>query len=122
LSFRIICLTINLYSDLTINQLRVFTPVGDLIRTLPKRSKTPNAIVAIHVKRAFSDSLEKVCSDFSKENLGQIKASTFKNGTLTIVAPTLTCAELTMRSGGLIKAINEVLGRKVVMRLRFKVR
>ena len=98
----------------------MFTPIGDLIKTLPRRSRTPNAIVALHVKRAFESSLKKVCGDFSKKNLNATKASVFKSGVLTITAPTLVCAELTMRSGGLIKAINETLGRDVVKRLRFK--
>lgn len=98
----------------------VFISVGDLIKTLPRRKRAPKALQALHVKQAFGDCLVKVCGDLSKKNLDATKASVFKDGALTIIAPPLVCAELTMRSGGLIKAINETLGKRIVRRLRFK--
>lgn len=99
----------------------MFTPVGELIKTLPRRTRVPNAILAIHVRRAFSESLKKVCADLPAETLIAVKAPVFKNGVLTVVAPQLVCAELSMRAGGLISDINRALGRDVVKRLRFRV-
>lgn len=99
----------------------MFTPVGTLLKTLPRRSKMPEAIVALHVRRAFGDSLGKVCADLTGDVLESVKAATFKNGALTVKAPTLVATELSMRSGGLIREINKVLGRKIVERLRFRV-
>jgi len=98
----------------------MFTPVGQLIKTLPRRSKTPEAILALHVRQAFGQSLGEVCGDLGAETLSKIKARTFKNGALTVVCPQLVCAELSMRSGGLIGDINKTLGRKIVLRLRFR--
>lgn len=98
----------------------MFTSIGSLLKVLPRRSKTPNAIIALHVRQAFSDSLLVVWPDLPGELLAKIKASVFKNGVLTIVSPQLVSAELSMRSGGLIAHINKVLGRRVVNKLRFR--
>lgn len=98
----------------------MFTPVGELLKTLPKRSRMPNAILAIHVRRAFGDSLLKVCSDLPPEILKSVSPSTFKGGVLTVKSPSLVCSELQMRSGGLTRDINETLGRKIVRSLRFR--
>lgn len=99
----------------------MFIPIGDLIRTLPRRSRVPEAILALHVRGAFSDCLKKVCADLPAETVSKVETSVFKNGVLTIVAPQLVCAELSMRSEGLVKEINKTLGRRLVNRLRFRV-
>ncbi len=99
----------------------MFTPVGMLLKTLPKRSKTPEAILALYVRRAFGQSLVKICADLPNDVLNSARAKTFRNRVLTIVAPTLLATELQMRAGGLTREINRVLGKKVVMRLRFRV-
>ena len=98
----------------------VFTPIGDLLKTLPKRSKTPSAILALHVRKAFGDSLLKICSDLPPEILKSVSPSTFRSGVLTIKSPSLVSSELQMRSGGLTRDINETLGRKIVRSLRFR--
>jgi hypothetical protein len=99
----------------------VFIPVGSLIKNLPRRSKTPEAILALQVRQVAKSILEKVCVDLSRDILDQVKVSSFKNGTLMIVAPTLVCTELQMRSEGLVKEINKTLGKRLVTRLRFRV-
>ena len=99
----------------------MFTPVGILLKTLPRRSKTSNFMMALHVRRAFAESLLRVCSDLPPEVLNTIKASIYKNHILTIVCPSLVSAELQMRAGGLMKDINEALGKKIVYKLRFRV-
>ncbi|MBI2327122.1 DUF721 domain-containing protein [Candidatus Curtissbacteria bacterium] len=99
----------------------VFTPVGDLLKTLPRRSKTPGAIIALHVRRAFEDSLLTICGDLPKSVLAATRAKSFKNGVLTVECTGLAPVELQMRSGGLLREINRVLGRKIVFRLRFRV-
>ena len=98
----------------------MFNSVGALLKTLPRRSKTPSAIVAIHVRRAFEDSLKNVGADLPGEIIASIHAAVFKNGTLTIVCPQLVAAELSMRSGGLVEDINKTLGKKIVRSLKFK--
>lgn len=99
----------------------VFTPIGELLKTLPKRSKTPEAIVALHVRRAFEQSLLKVCADLPSDILKSVHAATFKNHVLIVSCPSLVSAELQMRSGGLTRDINEGLGRKIVYKLKFRV-
>lgn len=100
----------------------MFTPVGHLLKTLPRRSKTPEAIVALFVRKAFDESLSKVCSDLPAEVLQSVSPSTFKNGTLTVKSPSLTSVELQMRAGGLLKDINQTLGKRTVRSLRFRTR
>lgn len=77
-------------------------------------------MVAIFVRKAFKESLVESCADLPTEAIAAVKASTFKNGVLTVVAPQLVSAELSMRSGGLLRVINKVLGRRVVLRLKFR--
>lgn len=98
----------------------MFNSLGSLLKTLPKRSKTPEAIVALHVRRAFDEAVAKTCADLPADILKKISASTVKGGTLTVVAPQLVSAELSMRAGGLLKEINRLLGRRVVIRLKFR--
>lgn len=98
----------------------MFTPLGTLLKTLPRRSKTPKAIVAIHVRRAFGESLKIVCSDLPDEITKEIKPSVYKKGVLTIVCPQMVAVELSMRAGGLVEQINKTLGRAVVKSLKFK--
>lgn len=98
----------------------MFTPIGSLLKTLPRRSKIPEAIIALHVRKAFGESLKKVCSDLPAETLSKVEPAVFKNGVVTVVAPQIVCVELSMRSGELIKMINETLGRKIVSRIKFK--
>jgi len=98
----------------------MFTPVGSLLKTLPRRSKISEAILAIYVRQAFSESLSEVCADLSDTILRGVRAVSFKNKILTVKSPHLVSVELQMRSGGLLRAINGVLGRKAVYRLRFR--
>ncbi len=98
----------------------MFTRVGVLLKTLPRRSRTPGVILALHVRSAFDDSLKKNCGDLPADVLKAVKAVSFKSGVIIVKTPTLVAAELQMRSGGLIKEINMVLGRRVVTRLRFR--
>ena len=99
----------------------MFTPVGSLLKTLPRRSKISEAMMALFVRRAFSEVLREVCADLSDKVLGNVRAVSFKNGVLTIRSPLLVSTELQMRSGGLIRAVNKVIGRQVVSRLRFRI-
>lgn len=98
----------------------MFIPIGTLIKTLPRRSKTPEAIVALHVRQAFFESVKKICADLPEDLIKSAKPLVFKNKILTVSAPHLVCAELSMRSGGLTREINEVLGKRIVLRIRFK--
>jgi hypothetical protein len=98
----------------------MFTPIGNLIKALPRRSKTPEAILALHVRQAFSAALNTVCGDLDQVFLKDVRASVFKNGILTVISPALLSAELSMRSGGLTREINRLLGRNIVLRIRYK--
>ena len=98
----------------------MFTPIGSLLKTFPRRSKISEAMMAIYVRRAFEQILPEVCADLSYQALSKVKPLSFKNGVLIVKLPLLASVELQMRSGGLIRAINETLGRKLVHRLRFR--
>lgn len=99
----------------------MFRPIGSLLREIPIRSKSSRAILALQVRNAAKDALPVVCSDLPKEIIGSIKPAVFKAGVLTLTAPQMVTAELQMRSEGLKKEINRVLGRRVVSSLRFRV-
>ena len=99
----------------------MFNSIGDLIRTIPVRSRSPRAILALQVRNAAKESLAIVCGDLPKEIIETIKPSIFKAGVLTVTAPQMVTGELQMRSGGLIREINKVLGKQIVKSLRFRV-
>ena len=99
----------------------MFKPIGTLIKTAPARSKIPEMLWALQVRQAGQESLKKVCADLPDETSKKVKIATFALGVLTIKAPSLVAAELQTRSGGLIREINQVFGRKVVHRIRFRV-
>lgn len=97
----------------------MFTSIDKLIRNLPRHSKTNEAMFALSIRRAFADVLLKN-GDLPKEIMESAKATSFKNGELTVKVQGLARTELLMRAGALIKDINERLGKKVVLKLRFK--
>lgn len=98
----------------------MFKPVGSLIGSLARRSKTPEAILALKVRQAAKKTIERELFDMPEDLVGLIRVKSFKNGLLVVSAPPLLAAELSMRSGGLEKAINRTLGETVVRSLRFK--
>lgn len=99
----------------------VFTPIGDLLKILPRRSKTPEAILALSIRRAGQAAILKLCTDLSEEVMDSVKVVSFKNKTLTVKAPMLAAAALQMRAGGLLSEINKTVGGRAVGRLRFRV-
>lgn len=99
----------------------MFIPLGSLLKNLPSRRGAPNVILALQVRQVAKDSLKNFCGDLGSEILNSVKISSFKNGALIINATPLVCAELQMRSSGLIEDINRMVGRRVVRRLMFRV-
>lgn len=99
----------------------MFIRAGSLFSSLTRRSKVSGAINALLVRQAFDDVLKRECADLPAEILKKTKAVSFKSGVLTVETTRLMAAELSMRSGGLIRGVNEVLGKRIVVRLRLKV-
>src|SRR3989344_169459 len=99
----------------------MFRPIGSLIGNWHLRTKSKDAIFALKVKKAAGDVIANVCQDLSKEALAQIKVKSFRNGQLTIVAPTLVSLELKMRSEGLKDEINKGLGKEIIKKIVFRV-
>jgi hypothetical protein len=97
-----------------------FKPIGSLLGSLTRRSKTPEAILALQVRQAAKETIERELFDMPKDLVDLIRIKSFKNGLLVVNAPPLLAAELSMRSGGLEKAINRTLGRIIIRSLRFK--
>lgn len=97
----------------------MFTPVGDLLGRLPKRSKLSGAVNALLVMRAFGEVLVEVCGDLPKNRLSAVKAKSFKDGVLEVSCTGLIVSELSMRAGELIKVLNRRFGKKIVTRLKF---
>lgn len=97
----------------------MFIKAGSLFSSLTRRSKVSGAINALLVRQAFDEVLKKECADLPEEILEKTKAISFKSGVLTVKTTRLTGVELSMRAGGLIKGMNEGLGKKVVIRLKF---
>lgn len=76
-------------------------------------------MLALSVRRAFEDVLSKT-ADLPREAAESAKATSFKNGTLTVQVQGLARAELLMRAGALIRDINKVLGRRAVWKIKFR--
>jgi len=72
------------------------------------------------VRRAFEMTLRDVCKDLPPESLEKVKAKSFKDGVLTVSCRGIISGELTMRSANLLKGVNAALGRRVVLKLRFR--
>lgn len=100
----------------------MFRPIGSLIGNLRLSPKSQDAILALQVKRVAEEQITKVFEDLPKEAIAQIKVKSFRNGQLTILAPTLVAVELKMRSEGLKSAINGAFGKEIVKKLVFRVR
>lgn len=98
----------------------MFRPVGSLIGNLHLGVKSKDAIFALQVKKVAEDVIQKICQDLPKEAIAQIKVKSFRNGELTIVAPTLVAVELKMRSEGLKNDINQATGKEIIKRLIFR--
>lgn len=98
----------------------MFVRAGSLFSSLTRRSKVSGAVNAILVRQAFDEVLKVECADLPAEVLEATKASSFKSGVLTIKTTRLAGVELSMRSGGLIRGVNELLGKRAVKGLRFK--
>lgn len=98
----------------------MFIRAGSLFSSLTRRSKVSGAVNAILVRQAFDEVLRRECADLPVEILDKTKAVSFKSGVLTVKTTRLASAELSMRSDGLIKGVNEGVGKKVVKGLRFR--
>lgn len=98
----------------------MFTPIGDLLKILPRRSKTSDAILALYVRREFQKALAAVCDDWPGEVKDKVQPVVFAHGKLVVRSPNLVAAELSMRSGSLMKTLNELLGKKIVTRISFR--
>ena len=99
----------------------MFSAVGDLLKTYSKRSRTPEAILALQVRQIAISAIKRICTDLPPEVFEMIRVKSFKNKTLTVSAPSLVCAELQTRAGGLIDDINKTIGRRIVERIRFRI-
>mgnify|MGYP001614035804 FL=1 len=99
----------------------MFKPVGSIIGNLHLRSKSQGAIFALQVKGVAKEVIEKICQDLPKEATSLIKVKSFRNGQLTLSAPTLISLELKMRSEGLKNGINEAFGKDIIKRIMFRV-
>ena len=100
----------------------MFTPVGNLLDRLPKRSKLSGAVSALMIMRVFDEALVEVCTDLPKDKLSLVKAKTFKDGVLEVSCTGLMVSELSMRAGDLIRALNKRLARKVILKIRLRSR
>lgn len=98
----------------------MFRPVGSLIGNLHLRTKSQDAILALQVIRIAEEQILKTFEDLPKEAVTEIKVKSYRDGQLTIVAPTLIAAELKMRSEGLKSAINQASGKEIVKAMRFR--
>lgn len=98
----------------------MFTRIGSILKTTPKGSKNSGAFLALQVRQAAKEVLDRVLGEYPEDISKTVKVKSFKNNTLTITCPTLLSAELHTRSEGLKKDINGAFGRNVVGKIRFK--
>lgn len=98
----------------------MFTRLGSIIKTTPERRKYSGSFLALQVRQAAKEILDRLLSEYPQDFAKKVKVKTYKNGVLTISSPQLMSAELHMRSEGLKKDINGVLGEELVNGIRFK--
>ena len=98
----------------------MFTRISSIIKSTPKRSRSPDAFLALQVRQISKESLGKILREYPEDLSKKIKVKSFKNGVLVVIAPSLLSAELHTRSEGLKKDINKGLAKKVVEKIRFR--
>jgi len=98
----------------------VFTRIGSILKTTPKRSRSPDAFLALQVRQISKESLGKILREYPEDLSKKIKVKSFKNGVLVVIAPSLLSAELHARSDGLKGDINRALGRNIIEKIRFR--
>ena len=98
----------------------MFTRIGSILKTTPKRSRSPDAFLALQVRQISKESLGKILREYPEDLSKKIKVKSFKNGVLVVIAPNLLSAELHARSDGLKKDINWAFKKNVVEKIRFK--
>jgi len=77
-------------------------------------------LLALQVRQVAKEVFSENLRDFGVDVLNLIKVKTYRGGTLHVVAPSVVCAELHMRSGELVDDINKKLGMRIVKGLSFK--
>lgn len=97
----------------------MFDSIGSLIGRLPRHSRISGAVLALSVRMAFEEVLFKVCADLPADRLKLVKATTFKDGVLTVECSGLLKSELSMRSREILNGMNKIIGKRVVLKLRF---
>jgi len=98
----------------------MFTRIGSIIKSTPKRSRSPDAFLALQVRQVAKESLGRILREYPEDLSNKIKVKSFKNGVLLVVAPSLLSAELHARSDGLKKDINRAFKKNVVEKIRFR--
>ena len=98
----------------------MFTRLGSILKTTPSRRRNSGPFLALQVRQAAKEILDRVLSNYPPEFAKKVKVKTYKRGVLTISSPQLMSAELHMRSEGLKKDINGVLGKELINGIRFK--
>lgn len=98
----------------------MFARLGSILKTTPERRRNSGAFLALQVRQAAKGVLDHLLNDYPSEFAKKVKVKTYKNGVLVISSPQLMSIELHMRSEGLKKDINGVLGKELVKDLRFR--
>lgn len=98
----------------------MFIRIGSILKSTHARSRQGDAFVALSVRQAAKEVLDKACKDYPEDITKSVKVKTFKNGTLIIHSPQLLSTELYTRSEGLRKDINDVLKKNLVAKIRFR--
>jgi len=98
----------------------MFKKVGSLIKLSPKYNKSQGSISAIMIRQIAKQALSDMLRDYPEDLVKKIKPTVYKNGTLNVECPSTASAELYMRSGELIAAVNHKVGLKILKNIRFK--
>lgn len=87
------------------------------------RSKTPKALLALKVRNILPQILKEVLPKGAHKEIKNIKATTLKEKTLTVFAPSSAfSAQLKLSEGKIVGQINSNLRAKIVERVRFRVK
>lgn len=98
----------------------MFRPVGSLIKLSPRYQKSQGALSALAVRQIARDCLLRMCGDYPEAVAKKVKVTTYKNGVLTVIAPSVVSADLYTRSGDLVDTVNKKVGGKILKKVLFK--
>lgn len=97
-----------------------FYSTGELLQEVAQRSRANPSLKALHVFVLWEETIGEIFGKIARE---KTKPRSFKEGALTVLAPSsVWLQELAFQSPCLLQILNEKLGKKIVFSLKARLK